>query len=210
MLPIRHAAERLGVSTKTLRRWEMSGRLIPQRLPAGARRYSEAQLDAFMGLVPVPTVVRAAVYARVSSSKQKTDGNLGRQRDRLISDVAGRGWDLVMVVEEVASGVNENRRGLARLLEAAGAGRFEVLVIEYRDRLASFGYSYLESAFQASGARVEIVEAEAGTKEPTQELIDDLLAIVMVFAARLYGRRAAKVRSRVRTVLAEEQAEVAA
>jgi len=210
MLPIRHAAERLGVSTKTLRRWEMSGRLVPQRLPTGARRYSEAQIDAFLGVVPVPTTVRAAVYARVSSSKQKADGNLGRQKDRLISTVAGRGWDLAMVVEEVASGVNENRRGLARLLKAAGTGRFEVLVIEYRDRLARFGYGYLESAFQASGVRVEVIEAEAVTKEPTQELIDDLLAIVMVFAARLYGRRAAKVRSKVKTVLVEEQAEVAA
>ncbi|MHB8436951.1 MAG: recombinase family protein [Acidimicrobiales bacterium] len=99
------------MSTKTLRRWEMSGRLIPQHLPAGARRYSEAKLDALMALVPVPTVVRAAVYARVSSSKQKADGSLGRQTDRLMSDATGRGWDLAVVVKEVASGVNQNRRG---------------------------------------------------------------------------------------------------
>jgi predicted site-specific integrase-resolvase len=208
MLPIRTAAERLGVSTKTLRRWDLAGKLVPQRLPSGGRRYTEAQIDAFLGLTVSHPVLRCAAYARVSSSKQKVDGNLARQKDRLVSAAAEHGWDLVLVVEEVASGVNEHRRGLARLLKSAGKGEFEVLVVEYRDRLARFGYRYLEAAFQASGVRIEVVEAaEAVAKEPTQEMIDDLLAIVMVFAARLYGRRAAKVRSKVKAVLVEEQAE---
>jgi predicted site-specific integrase-resolvase len=115
-----------------------------------------------------------------------------------------------MDVGEVASGVNENRRGLARLLKAAANGRFDVLLVEHQDRLARFGYRYLVAAFAASGAEVEVVEDGPGRKEPTAELVDDLLAIVMVFAARIYGKRASVVRSKVKATLAEEPLEAAA
>lgn len=54
------------------------------------------------------------------------------------------------------------------------------------------------------------VEDDRCPKEPTAELVDDLLAIVMVFAARIYGKRAAKVRQDVETVLVGAQAGEAA
>lgn len=210
MLPIRLAAQYLGVSVRSLQRWDHEGKRVPRRLPSGARRYSTDQLDAFVGLRTAPATRRAAVYARVSSAKQKAEGNLDRQHKRLLAEVGRRGLVLAMDVAEVASGVNENRRGLARLLKAAANGRFDVLLVEHQDRLARFGYRYLVAAFAASGVEVEVVEDDPGRKEPTAELVDDLLAIVMVFAARIYGKRASVVRSKVKAALAQEAAEAAA
>ena len=195
---------------RTLQRWDHEGKLVPRRLPSGARRYSTDQLDAFVGLREAPATRRAAVYARVSSAKQKAEGNLDRQHKRLLAEVNHRGLALAMDVGEVASGVNENRRGLARLLKAAANGRFDVLLVEHQDRLARFGYRYLVAAFAASGVEVKVVEDGPGRKEPTAELVDDRLAIVTVFAARIYGKRASVVRSKVKATLAEEPLEAAA
>ena len=210
VFPIRLAAQYLGVSKRTLQRWDHEGKLVPERLPSGARRYTVEQLDAFVGLRSAPNKRRAAVYARVSSAKQKADGNLSRQYDRLLVEAKRRDLVIEIDVAEVASGVNENRRGLAKLLRAAANGRFDVLLIEHRDRLARFGYSYLVAAFNACGVKVEVVEDDIMHKEPTAELVDDLLAIVMVFAARIYGKRASAVRRKVKAVLSEEPHEAAA
>jgi len=61
-------------------------------------------------------------------------------------------------------------------------------------------------ATAASVARIEVTGAPVGDREPAAELVDDLLAIVMVFAARMYGVRAAKVRRHDRDVLVAEAA----
>jgi predicted site-specific integrase-resolvase len=55
-------------------------------------------------------------------------------------------------VAEVASGVNENRRGLRRIVTQARRGSFDVPVIEYNGRLARFGYPYLEVALGIAGS----------------------------------------------------------
>ncbi|MBI2571021.1 MAG: hypothetical protein HYV63_28785 [Candidatus Schekmanbacteria bacterium] len=65
--------------------------------------------------------------------------------------------------------------------------KIDRVIVEYRDRLARFGYDYLERTFGAFDVRVEVLEAEK--KEHTEELADDLLAIIRSFAARLYGAR---------------------
>lgn len=212
LMPVRKAADALGVSIRTLYRWEESGKLVPvTHLASGARRYSDKQLEEFLGGAGSDVRrQRAAVYARVSSSKQKADGNLERQTKRLHELVAANGWDLALTVEETASGVNEHRRGLQKLLRAASRGDFDVLVVEYRDRLARFGYTYLEAAFKASAVRVAVADEQSLAKEPVQELMDDLLAIVMVFAARMYGRRSSRVRQGVKAVLEQEMEEIAA
>jgi predicted site-specific integrase-resolvase len=50
--------------------------------------------------------------------------------------------------------------------------------------------------------RLEVCEPPK-QPEPTEELVQDLLTIVTVFAGRLYGQRAKGVRARVKTALKE-------
>ena len=79
-------------------------------------------------------------------------------------------------------------------------------MIEDPDRLVRFGFSYLEEAFSWQGVRLEVLDPHKHL-EPTEELVQDLLAIVTVFADRLYGHRAKGVRKLVQTALKECETE---
>jgi predicted site-specific integrase-resolvase len=149
------------------------------------------------------------LYARVSSVRQEQDGNLSRQTARLQEAASTRGYEVVQVITEQASSLNERRRGMKKLLALIGAQAVDVVLIEYPDRLVRFGFGYLEQAFTWKDVRLEVLDPPKH-QEPTEELIQDMLTIVTVFAGRLYGHRAQGVRKRVETVLKEcEQEEQA-
>ena len=77
--------------------------------------------------------------------------------------------------------------------------QIDAVVIAYRDRLTRFGFEYLEELFKAYGAKV-IVAFQEEPKDYMQELVEDLVAIVTSFAARIYGRRSKKYKKVVRAV----------
>lgn len=149
-----------------------------------------------------PQALRCAIYARVSSVRQEQDGNLSRQTERLKEAARARGYDVVAVITEQASSLNERRRGMKKLLALVGEQAVDVVLIEYPDRLVRFGFSYLEQAFQWQHVRLEVLDQPLA-QEPTEELIRDMLTIVTVFAGRLYGQRAKGLRSRVQSALKE-------
>ena len=68
-----NAAKLLGVTVKTLQRWDREGRLSPvARTDSNRRLYTESQLREFIGIWQrggEPT--RIVAYCRVSSSAQK-------------------------------------------------------------------------------------------------------------------------------------------
>ena len=145
---------------------------------------------------------RCAVYARVSSNKQAEAGNLERQKERLLAAAADKGYELVVTVSEQASGLNEKRRGLRRLLRLAGEGEIDVALVEFKYRLARFGFGYIMEAFQAYGVRVEVLDGPVAV-DAAQELVADMLAIVTCFAARLYGSRSQRFRRKVKEAAKE-------
>lgn len=100
----------------------------------------------------------------------------------------GAGLDTVEVYEEIASGLNENRRQLRKLMKAIIAGKVNVVVVEYKDRLTRFGYAYLELVCESHGARIVAIEEKASDDE-NEELVKDLISVVTSLSARLYGRR---------------------
>lgn len=51
LLTPEQAAEHLGVSVRTLRRWEVANRLVPQRTVGNHRRYELSDLDALVAAV---------------------------------------------------------------------------------------------------------------------------------------------------------------
>lgn len=190
------AARFLGVSVRTVYRLEKAGRLTAVRLPSGRRRFREQDLRSVLGR-KAAGAERAAVYARVSSGKQAAAGNLERQRERLEQAAAARGLQVAHVITEQASGLNERRRGLRRLFRLAEAGEIDVVLVEFRDRLARFGGGHITEALRAYGVRVEVLEGPVAT-DAAQELVQDMLAIEAVFAARLYGSRSRQFRQKVR------------
>ncbi|MCY0879381.1 MAG: recombinase family protein [Firmicutes bacterium] len=107
-----------------------------------------------------------------------------------------RGYDPVLVVAEQASGINDKRRGLWRILRLAEKHGFDVLLIESPDRLARFGYRYLTEYLRTFDGRVEPVQ-EQPPASFEEELTRDLITILTVFSARLYGRRSRGFRKKI-------------
>lgn len=188
LVGIQEAADFLGVSAQTLRRWEREGRLIPDERTAGnRRRYDLAKLRP--ELFHAPEVDRKTVaYARVSSHDQKDD--LDRQRQVLELYCARQGWTFE-VVSDLGSGMNYHKKGLKRLLSDILEGRFGRLVITHKDRLLRFGAELVFAICEAKHVEVVILnQGEDSTFE--EDLAKDVLEIITVFSARLYGSRSRK------------------
>ena len=184
------AAEKFSLSRRSLIRYEADGLIEPVRTPGGQRRYPESELLRLYGLEAKvkQDSSRAGLYSRVSTRKQAESGNLERQTQRLRKYAQAADFDTVEIYEEIASGLNENRRQLRKLMKAIVAGKVNVVVVEYKDRLARFGYAYLELFCESHGARIEAIEEKASGDE-NEELVKDLISVVTSFSARLYGRR---------------------
>jgi putative resolvase len=209
LLHPKEAAEELGVSIRTLIRWDEAGKLRTVRTVGNQRRFPIEEISRLRRLGKgLAGAERCVLYARVSSVRQEQDGNLSRQTERLKEAASERGYQLVQVITEQASSLNERRKGMKRLLALVGQRAVEVVLIEYPDRLVRFGFGYLEEAFRWQGVRLEVLDSPKQL-EPTEELVQDLLTIVTVVAGRLYGHRAQGVRKRVETVLKECEQEEA-
>ncbi len=181
------AAEELGVSRDTLRRWEKSGKITSERTAKGHRRYN---LAALLGASPRKdsSKKKTIAYARVSSHDQKED--LSRQIQVLESFCAANGWTYE-IIEDLGSGLNYNKRGLRNLIRFICLSQVDRLVLTHKDRLLRFGAELIFSLCEQFGIEVVIInKTEASTFE--DDLVQDVLEIITVFSARLYGARSRK------------------
>jgi len=184
---VSEVARMLNVSTVAVRKWIRSGKLNAKRV-GKLWMIPESELKRFLG--EKPKEIRAIIYARVSSHKQKDDGNLDRQVERLRSYCSARGYRVIDVVTDIASGLKENRNGLQKLFDIVEKRQADVVVVEFKDRLTRFGFEYLKRYFESHGVKIEVVEESE--KGYVEELIDDFVTIVTSFAARIYDKRSQK------------------
>jgi len=145
--------------------------------------YSE--VERFLG-IRRSSEIRAIIYARVSSNNKKED--LKRQISHLTEYCIAKGYKVVDVLSDVASSLNTERKGLLKLFDYVVNRKVDVAVITYKDRLTRFGFEYLEYFFKQYNVRVEAVLGEE-LKDAYQELIEDLMSIITIFAGKLYGMR---------------------
>ncbi|MBT9281826.1 MAG: IS607 family transposase [Hydrogenibacillus schlegelii] len=190
LLSIREAAEKLGVHPNRLREWEKKGLIRPIRLPSGHRRYPVEEIDRILkaGGMNETEPDAVALYARVSTKKEAEAGNLKRQLERLRAYAGEKGYRAAVEYTDVASGLNQKRRELDRMLKAAEQGEFKRFLIESPDRLARFGFDDLERHLKSCGVTVETT-SQKEPEEAHAERVQDLLAIVTSFSARIDGAR---------------------
>lgn len=130
-----------------------------------------------------PNAGRTVCYARVSSSDQKND--LQRQADRLKAFAFNMGVDTPEVVTEVGSGMNDKRRKLNQVLADPTVA---TIIVEHRDRLTRMNAGLVESALEASGRRLIVVD----DTDLDDDLARDMTEVLTSFCARLYGSKSAK------------------
>ena len=178
-------AKLTGKTTQTLRNWDKSGVLKPGKVAvSGHRYYLHEQLDQFYGLKSNnPKIVIG--YCRVSSSKQKDD--LERQINYVENYLIAQGKPFE-IISDIGSGINYHKQGLQNLIQRIESGEVEKVVVLYKDRLIRFGFELIEYIAKLNQCVIEIIDNTEKTQE--QELVEDMMQIVTVFACRLQGKRA--------------------
>lgn len=186
-------AKQQGISYRTALRWFRDGTIQGYQAPSGTIIVTEREQVQHIS-------EKVAVYARVSSSEHRE--NLERQAERLSQYCTVRGYQVALVVKEIASGVNDSRPKLLSLLKDTSITR---VVVEHRDRLTRFGFHYIDALFSVQGRVIEVVNPAENDKE---ELLADLASIIYSFCARLYGQRRAKRKTEkvVQELQAKEEA----
>lgn len=195
------AAKLLGVTVKTLQRWEREKRLVPvSRSKTNRRVYSVNQLLTFANLKLMGGKVstRIVAYCRVSSAAQKPD--LLNQRHILEEFVVARGLANVEFIEEVGGGLNFKRMKFLSLMDEIGRSKIKTLILAHRDRLTRFGFEWFEHFAKAHNCEVLVLNQER--LSPEQEMVQDLMTIVHCFSSRLYGLR--NYRKKLKEALEQE------
>jgi len=185
MYSVAQFAKQVGVSVKTLQRWDREGRLKAKRTVSGRRYYDEADLATALNLPQRPAVRRTVAYCRVASPAQRPD--LQNQRAALESYAVSKHVIVDEWIMEIGGGLNFGRKRFLALVDAIVAGEVERLLIAHRDRLARFGFALLKHLCETHETELVVMNTE--TLSPEQELVQDLMSIVHCFSSRLYGLR---------------------
>ena len=172
-------ARRQGVSYRTAWSWFRQG-----KLPVPAKQLRTGTI--IVQDEPEPDGI-TVIYARVSSHDPRS--RLDGQVARCLEYANAHGLAVGRTVTEVGSGLNGHRRKRMRLL-ADPKGK--TIIVEHRDRLMRFGAEYVEAALAARGARLLVVDES----ELRDDLVQDMVAVLTSFCARLHGRRSARDRAR--------------
>ncbi len=191
LLSIGQASKILGVSIQTLRNWEKRGLLKPDNYTKGGeRRYKLESLKNINKNIVFHNDNRKTIaYARVSSADQKED--LIRQVQVLELYCSKLGFNYE-VIQDLGSGMNYYKKGLTKLLNLILESQVKRLVLTHKDRLLRFGAELVFAICEAKGVEVIIINQGDENVRFEEELAKDVLEIITVFSARLYGARSKK------------------
>lgn len=182
-ISVKEAANLLGVTTKTIRTWDNAGKITSERTKGNHRRYDISKL---LNRKSDESITIA--YARVSSHDQKED--LVRQAKVLESYCSNKGWSHE-IIQDLGSGMNYRKKGLVRLIKLICSNKVERLVLAHKDRLLRFGSDLIFMLCEQFNTEVVIINKSAESTFE-EDLTADVLEIITVFSARLYGSRSHK------------------
>ena len=152
-------------------------------LPSGALLVSIQENNIF-------TDRDCIIYSRVSSPTKKDD--LLRQIERCKDFATQNGYNIVKIYKEIASGMNDNRRELNKVILELESKNF-TLIVENKDRLTRFGFNYLNKMFEMKNSKINVINK---SDDDQQDLMKDLISIITSFCCRLYGLRKGANKSR--------------
>jgi len=180
--------ELIGRTTNTLQQWDRDGKLRAHRSPVSNRRYyTHDQYLEYMGR-KVKTPGLKIGYSRVSTRAQKPD--LLNQIKALQEHDQQQHIGVDLWMQDIGSGLNYKRKQFIRLMDMVERGKVALILIAHRDRLVRFGFEWFESFCERHGTKIIMMNNKAHS--PETEMVEDLMAIITVFAARFHGLRSYK------------------
>ena len=188
----KEACQQLGVHPRTLYNWEEKGKIDTIRTPGGKRLYNVEKYIKDQKIITKNIDENEIenenieklkiIYTRVSSISQKD--YLERQKNYMQKRYPNH-----LLIEDIGSGLNFNRRGLRKIIKYAISGKIEEIVVAYKDRLTRFGYELIEDLIKEySGGKIIILHKNKDL-EPEEELVKDMLQIMNIFTAKMNGLR---------------------
>jgi len=185
-------AKILKVTPITVARYEEAGYIKFDRTETNRRVISrEGLIDYFRrrGLLVEESIRKDVVYTRVSTRKESERGDLDRQIEKVLAYACTCNPVDIEVVKEVGSGLNDNRKGLLKLIVSVMNDEIGRIFIHHKDRLTRFGFRYIETVCKTKGTEIVIVSNEVTEKSVQEELAEDLCSIIHSFSGKLYGMR---------------------
>lgn len=178
-------ANLLGVSVKTLQRWDKSGKLLAKRTAGDHRYYTHSQYLEYIGESTQIEENTTVIYARVSNRNQKDD--LENQIEFLKTFANARGIIISEIITDIGSGMNFNRKNWNKLIDLIQERKVKTVIVAHKDRFTRFGFDWFERFINKCGGEIIVVNNEK--LSPQEELIQDLISIIHVFSCRIYGLR---------------------
>lgn len=187
----------LGVTPKTLRIWDKENKLKPILTSGGHRRYKESDINKILGNETsyIDEQNGCATYARVSSQKQKVSGDLDRQSQRLSEYCAKHDIYVKYIIKDCGSGLNDKRLGFLQLTKLVTTKKINTIIIEHKDRLTRFQFNFIEQMYNEFGCKIIVIEDTEDISD-AEELTRDLMALLVSFSGKYYGRRSIERRKR--------------
>jgi putative resolvase len=183
------AANMLGVCRRTIKTWIYTHKLNTFLTPNGYHRIPESEINKYLLNNSNNKVI---LYARVSSHQQKDD--LERQKLKLKEYAINKNYEVIIELNDIASGLNDNRKNLFKALELIKLNKANKIIITHKDRLTRFGYKYLEYMINSYNSEIEVID----NSEIKEDYVKDLINVVTCFCAKVYGRRSKK---QIRTII---------
>lgn len=196
LMSIGKFAKELGVTPEHVRTMHRTGEVIPARISEkGTRYYSEEQLSELKNSRTPQREEKVIAYCRVSTTSQKDE--LEKQVENVKSYMYAKGYSFE-VITDIGSGINYKNKGLQELVTLINSNQVTKVVVLHKDRLVGFGFELIQLLCDLHDVRIEIVDNSERSNE--EELTDDLIELITVFANKLYGSRSKKTRTLIERV----------
>ena len=189
LMSIGKFAKELGVTPEHVRTMHRTGEVVPARISEkGTRYYSEEQLRELKNIQFSQREEKVVAYCRVSTRSQKDD--LEKQVENVKSYMYAKGYSFE-VITDIGSGINYKNKGLQELISLIDSNQVTKIVILCKDRLVGFGFELIQLLCDLHNVKIEIIDNSERSKE---ELTNDLIQVITVFANRLYGSKSKKTK----------------
>lgn len=196
LMSIGKFAKELGVTPEHVRTMHRTGEVIPARISEkGTRYYSEEQLKELKNSRTPQREEKVVAYCRVSTESQKDD--LEKQVENVKAYMYAKGYSFE-VITDIGSSINYKNKGLQELISLINSNQITKVVILHKDRLVGFGFELIQLLCDLHNVKIEIIDNSERSNE--EELTDDLIEIITVFANKLYGSRSKKTKSLIERV----------
>ena len=184
------AKEYLKVSPNTLKVWKDNGIIKTKILSKKKILYD---IDSVLNVENNEDRRKNVIYARVSSTSQKI--SLDNQIELIKSYMLSKGIQPDEIYSEIASGLNDNRKELNRLLFNIQNNEIKTVYISFKDRLTRFGFNYFKEIFKNNNTEIVILDSNEETnKDFQQELAEDLISVIQQYSTKLYSNRRKKIK----------------